>query len=118
LKSIKVDGGNYEDEIDTSCFTTKASRTTFATYVVIPEIEMFAMHPLPPTTQRTYHHLYEVNTSAIREISNRHFILFYAKRWTRVDDVNMSMPWWRNFNRWQNNSLQSSSSLPPICLLH
>jgi len=29
---------------------------------------MFAMHPLPPTTQKTYHHLHEVNTSAIKEI--------------------------------------------------
>jgi hypothetical protein len=75
---------------------------------------MFAMHPLPSTTQRTNHHLYEVNTSATREISNHHLILFCVKRWNKVDDVNISIPWWRNFGRWQNNSLQSSSSLPPI----
>jgi hypothetical protein len=31
---------------------------------------MFAMHPLPPTTQKTCYHLYEVNTSAIKEIYN------------------------------------------------
>jgi hypothetical protein len=79
---------------------------------------MFAMHPLPSITQRTCFHLYEVNTSAIREISNCHFLLFCAKRWTIVDDVNLSIPWWRNFSRWQNNNLQSFSNLPPICLLH
>ncbi len=78
---------------------------------------MFAMHPLPSTTQRTNHHLYEVNTSATREISNHHLILFCVKRWNKADDVNISIPWWRNFGRWQNNSLQSSSSLPPIWLL-
>ncbi len=39
-------------------------------HILQDEIEMFVMHPLPPTTQRTCHHLYEVNTSAIREISN------------------------------------------------
>jgi hypothetical protein len=81
------------------------------------EIEMFAMHPLPPTTQETCYHLYEINISAIKEISNRHLILLCARRWTRVNDVNLSIPWWRNFSRWQNNSLQSLSSLPPICLL-
>jgi hypothetical protein len=69
------------------------------------EIEMFAMPPLPLTTQGTCHHLYEVNTSAIREISNRHFILFCVRRWIEVDDVNLSIPWWRNFSRWKNNNL-------------
>ncbi len=78
---------------------------------------MFVMHPLPPTTQGTYHHLYEVNTNAIKEISNCHFILFCARRWTKDDDVNPSILWWRNFNRWQNNIFQSSSNLPPIYLL-
>jgi hypothetical protein len=81
------------------------------------EIEMFAMHPLPLTTQGTYHHLYEVNTNAIREISNRHLIILCAKKWIGVDDVNLSIPWWRNFSRWQNSILQSLSNLPPICLL-
>ncbi len=79
---------------------------------------MFAMHSLPPTTQKTCYYLYEVNISAIKEISNHHLILLCAKRWTRADDVNLSIPWWRNFNRWQNSSFQSLSSLPPICLLH
>jgi hypothetical protein len=79
--------------------------------------KMFAMHPFPPTTPRICHHLYEVNTSAIREISNHHSILLCARRWTRIDDVNLSIPWWRNLSRCQNNSLQSLSNLPPICLL-
>jgi hypothetical protein len=29
----------------------------------------------------------------------------------------LSIPRWRNCNRWQNNNLQSLSNLPPICLL-
>jgi hypothetical protein len=78
---------------------------------------MFAMHPLPPTTQGTYHHLYGVNTRAIREISNHRLILLCARRWTGANDVNLSIPWWRNFVRWQNNNLQNSSNLPLICLL-
>jgi len=53
---------------------------------------MFAMHPFPLTTQGTYHHLYEVITSAIREIPNHHLILFCARRWIGVDDVNLSIP--------------------------
>jgi hypothetical protein len=44
-------------------------------HILHHEIKMFAMHPLPPTTQRTYHHLYEINTSAIKEISNFHLML-------------------------------------------
>ncbi len=87
-------------------------------HILQDEIKMFAMHPLPLTTQRTCHHLYEVNTSAIREISNHHLILLYAKRWTGADEVNLSISWWRNFSRWQDNNLQSLSNLPPICLLH
>ncbi len=75
-------------------------------------------HSLPLTTQWTYHHLYEINTSVIREISNRHFVLFCARRWIKDNDVNLSISWWRNFCRWQNNNLQSLSNLPPICLLH
>jgi len=75
------------------------------------------MHPLPTTTQGSCHHCYEVNTCASREISNHHFILFCARRWIRTHDVNMSIPWWRNFCSWQNNNLQSLSNLPPICLL-
>jgi hypothetical protein len=86
-------------------------------HILQDEIEMFVMHPLPLTTQGTCHHLYEVNTNAIREISNHHHILFCAKRWTETNDVNLSIPRWRNFNRSQNNNLQSLSSLPPICLL-
>jgi hypothetical protein len=86
-------------------------------HILQDEMEMFAMHPLPPTTQGTYHHLYEINISAIREISNRHLILLCTKKWIGVDDVNLSIPWWRNFSRWQNNILQSLSNLPPICLL-
>jgi hypothetical protein len=82
------------------------------------EIEMFAMHLLPPTTQKTCHHLYEVNRNAIREISNCHLILLCVKRWNGTDDVDLSTSWWKNFNRWQNNILQSLSNLPPICLLH
>ncbi len=81
-------------------------------YILQDEIKMFAMHPLPPTTQGTCHHLYEVNTNPIREISNRHLILFCARRWIGANEVNMSIPQWRNFNRWHNNSLQSSSNLP------
>jgi len=81
------------------------------------EIKMVAMHPLPSTMWGTYHHLYEVNTSAIREISNHHLILLCARRWIRANDVNLTIPLWRNFTRWQSNILQSSSSLPPICLL-
>ncbi len=46
-------------------------------------------HPLP-LTQGTCHHLYEFNTNAIREISNHHLVVLCAKRWTRIDDVNMS----------------------------
>jgi hypothetical protein len=74
-------------------------------HILQDEIEMFAMHPLPSTTQGTYHHLYEVNISAIKEISNRHLILFCAWRWTEIDGVNMSTPWWKNFSRWKNNNL-------------
>jgi hypothetical protein len=53
------------------------------------------MHPLPSTTQGTCHHLYEINISAIREISNRHLILLCVRRWTGTNDVNLSIPWWR-----------------------
>ncbi len=70
------------------------------------EIEMFAMHLLPPTTQKTCHHLYEVNRNAIREISNCHLILLCVKRWNGTDDVDLSTSWWKNFNRWQNNIRQ------------
>jgi hypothetical protein len=66
-------------------------------HVLQDEIEMFPMHPLPVTTQGTYHYLYEVNTNVIKEIFNHHFILFCARRWIKVDDVNMSIPWWRIF---------------------
>ncbi len=86
-------------------------------HILQDEIEIFAMHPLLPTTQRTCHHLYEINTIAIREISNCHLILLCARRWITTDDVNLSILRWRNFNRWKNNGLQSSSNLPPICLL-
>jgi hypothetical protein len=86
-------------------------------HILQDEIEMFAMHPLPQTTQGTCHHLYEVNTSAIREIFNCRLILLCARRWNGTNDVNLSTSWWRNFNRWQNNNLQSSSNLPPIYLL-
>jgi len=58
------------------------------------------------TTQGTCHHCYEVNTSPSREISNRHFILLCVRRWIETHDVNLSIPWWRNFCSWQNN-LQS-----------
>ncbi len=74
-------------------------------HILQDEIEVFAMYPLPSTTQRTCHHLYEVNTSATREISNYHPILLCARRWIKVDDVNLSITWWMNFNRWQNNTL-------------
>jgi hypothetical protein len=67
-------------------------------HILQDEIEMFAMHPFPPTTQGTYHHLYEVNIKAIREISNHHFILFCVRRWTEANDVNLFIPWWRNFS--------------------
>ncbi len=53
----------------------------------------------------------------IREISDCHFILFCARRWTRDDDVNLSIPWWRNFSRRQKNIFQNSYSLPPIYML-
>ncbi len=69
------------------------------------EIEMFAMHPLPLTTQGTCHHLYEVNINAIREISNCHLIPLCVRRWVGADDVNMSIDWWKNLNKWQNNNL-------------
>jgi hypothetical protein len=62
-------------------------------HILQDEIEMFAMHPVPPTTQGTYHHLYEVNTSAIKEIFNHHLIMFCVMRWTEANDVNMSIPW-------------------------
>jgi hypothetical protein len=48
-------------------------------HILQDEIEIFTMHPLPPTTQGTCHHLYEVNISAIKVISNYHFILFYVR---------------------------------------
>jgi len=52
---------------------------------------MFAMHPLPLTTKGTCHHLYGVNTSANREISNCHLILLCVRRWIGDDDVNLSI---------------------------
>ncbi len=85
-------------------------------HILQDEIEVFAMHPLLRSTQGTCHHCYEVNTSASREISNCHFILFCVRKWTRAHDVNLSIPWWRNFCSWQNN-LQSSSNLSLVCLL-
>jgi hypothetical protein len=36
-------------------------------------------------------------------------------RWTEGNDVNISIPQWRNFSWWQNNSLQTSSNFPLIC---
>ncbi len=79
-------------------------------HILQDEIQMFTMHPFPLTTQRTYHHLYEIITNAVREISNYHFILLCVRRWTRANDVNLSITQRSNFSRWQNNHL------PPICL--
>jgi hypothetical protein len=105
--------------IPTSCWEMNERFCLAIIYHILQDkIEMFAMHPLPLTTQGTCHRLYEVNISEIMEISICHLILLCAKRWTKADDVNLSIPWWRNFSRWQNKNLQSLSNLPPICLLH
>jgi hypothetical protein len=40
LKSIKVNEGNYEDEMNISCFPKKASRATLAIDVAIPRVRI------------------------------------------------------------------------------